>query len=223
MARTAGSNGERTAAAIRRAGLRLIHRHGFEAVSLRALAAEVGLQPASLYNHIRTKQDLLFTLIRQHMEALLAQTDTALAACARGPTGRLRAFIAHHVLYHLERKADVFVANFELRALEPQNYAAIVALRRAYEARLIALLDAGVAAGELRIADTHVAAYTILAMLTGACTWYKPQGRLSKAAIVDLHIDMVLHGCSRAVREPRRSCSAARPAAAHPARRRRSG
>jgi len=200
MARIAGSNGPRTAAAIRRAGLRLICRHGFEAMSLRELAAEVGIQAASLYNHIRTKQDLLFELIHEHMTALLAQADAALAAAGPGGIGRLRAFIAHHLLYHLEKKQEVFVANFELRALEPQNYARIVAMRRAYEERLITVLDEGVAAGELELPDTRVAAYAILAMLTGACTWYKPAGRLTKAEVVRLHTDMVLHGCGRPAR-----------------------
>ena len=195
MGRIAESKGQRTAAAIRRAGLRLIYRRGFEAMSLRELAAEVGIQAASLYNHIRTKQDLLFDLVREHMEALLTQTDAALDKAPAGAAERLRAFIAHHVLYHLEKKQEVFIANFELRALEPQHYATIVTMRRAYEGKLIALLDVGVAAGEFEIRDTRITAYAILAMLTGACTWYKPEGRLTKAEVVELHTDMVLHGC----------------------------
>ena len=205
MGRTAGSNGQRTAAAIRRAGLRLIYRRGFEAMSLRDLAAEVGIQAASLYHHIRTKQDLLFDLIREHMENLLSQTDAALEKAPAGSTERLRAFIAHHVLYHLEKKQEVFVANFELRALEPQHHATIVTMRRAYEGKLISLLDVGVAAGEFEIRDTRITAYAILAMLTGACTWYKPEGRLTKAEVVELHTDMVLHGC----------VGSSRPAAEH--------
>ncbi len=195
MTRTVGSHGPTTAAAIRKAGLRMIFESGFQAMSLRRLAAEVGLRPASLYNHIETKQDLLFGLIYDHMHALLAQTDQALAAAAPNPLSRLRAFIAHHLLYHMERKQEVFVANFELRALEPQNYRTIVTLRRLYERRLIAVLEEGVAAGVLVVADVRVAAYAILAMLTGACTWYQPNGRLSKAAVVTLHTDLVLQGC----------------------------
>ena len=195
MARIAGSNGPRTAAAIRSAGLRLIYRHGFEAMTLRGLAAEVGVQPASLYNHIRTKQELLFELIREHMETLLAQTDMALDKAPAGIMERLRAFIAHHILYHLKRKQEVFVANFELRALEPRNYAEIVAMRRTYEGKLIGLLDTGVTSGEFEIRDTRITAYAILAMLTGACTWYKPEGRLTEAEVVELHTGMVLHGC----------------------------
>jgi len=195
ISRTTGSSGPRTAAAIRRAGLRLIYRRGFEAMSLRELAAEVGIQPASLYNHILTKQDLLFDLIREHMESLLAQVETALAEAGTDPTERLRAFVAHHIVYHLARKQEVFLANFELRALDPPNHATIVAKRRVYEGKLIALLDSGVSQGEFDVHDTRITAYAILAMLTGACTWYKPEGRLTKVKIVELHTDMVLFGC----------------------------
>jgi AcrR family transcriptional regulator len=195
MTRSTGSHGPTTAAAIRKVGLRLIAEHGFEAMSLRQLAAAVGLKPASLYNHFRSKQDLLFGLVHAHMRTLLDETDQALAAAEASPVERLSAFVAHHLLYHMEKKREVFVANFELRALEPQNYRAIVAMRRSYEMRLIALLDAGVAAGAFAPADTRVTAYAILAMLTGACTWYRPDGRLSKAEVVTLHTDLVLHGC----------------------------
>lgn len=196
MTRTAGSHGPTTLAAIRQAGLRLITEHGFEAMSLRQLAAEVGLQSASLYNHIRTKQDLLFQLIHEHLTALLAQTDAALAEVAgRPPRARLERFVLHHLTYHMEKKREVFVANFELRGLNPENYKVIVALRRQYEAKLIAILDEGAAAGVFDLIDTHVAAYAILAMLTGACTWYRPDGRLSTADVVTLHTRMLLHGC----------------------------
>ena len=194
MARISGSNGARTAVAIRRAALHLIHRHGFAAMTLRDLAAEVGIRPGSLYNHIATKQGLLFELMHDHLTALLAEMDAALAEARPDPADRLRAFAVQHVIYHLERRQEVYVANFELRALDPPNHARIVALRRAYEARLIALLDDGTATGAFSIADTRISAYAMLAMLTGVCTWYRPDGRLDKAALVALHADLVLDG-----------------------------
>ncbi|HVI88792.1 MAG TPA: TetR/AcrR family transcriptional regulator, partial [Dongiaceae bacterium] len=128
MARKAGSSGAKTHEAIRAAGLELIHRHGYEGMSLRQLAAEVGLQQGSLYNHISTKQDLLMELLRRHMLDLLAALDQALAGIDE-PLARLRAFIAFHLHYHMTRQAEVFVINFELRSLEPENYAEIIALR----------------------------------------------------------------------------------------------
>jgi AcrR family transcriptional regulator len=213
MTRVAGSHGPTTAAAIRRVGLRLIHEHGFEAMSLRQLATEVGLQPASLYNHFSTKQDLLFNLIHDHMQTLLAQTDAALRAVV-GPVDRLRAFIANHLLYHTEKQHEVFAANFELRSLEAKNRRVIVGLRRDYEARLITLLDDGVAAGRLHLPDTHIAAYAILAMLTGACTWYKPEGRLAKSEVVAMHTDLVLHGAMGDHRPQRSTTASSRRAMA---------
>lgn len=197
MARTTGSSGARTAAAIRRAALGLIHRQGYAAMNLRDLAAEVGITPGALYNHIETKQGLLYGIMREHMEALIAATDAALAAADPAPLARLEAFVAHHLLYHVERPQEVFIANFELRALEPVNRARIVALRRAYESRLIGLLERGAAEGALDVPEPRIAAYAVLAMLTGVCTWYRPGGRLSKDTLVALHTRLVLDGIRR--------------------------
>lgn len=195
MARTSGSNGERTAALIREAGVRLIHRHGFEAMSLRQLAAEVGLQPGSLYNHFENKQALLFEIVRTHMEELLARLGEALAG-RTDPVERLKAFAAFHLAYHMTRQRLVYIANSELRSLDPDNRAAVVALRGRYEDTVVAILADGVAAGVFRIADVRVAAYAIIAMLTGVCDWYRPDGRLGQDEITRLYVDLALKGVS---------------------------
>lgn len=193
MARTIGSYGPKTMEAIRKAGLRLIFERGYEAMSLRQLAAEVGIQAGSLYNHISTKQELLFDLIQDHMGELLRQLDRALEG-KQEPQQRLRAFVAFHVTYHMTRKREVFIANSELRSLEPKNYEAIVALRGAYEKRLADILADGVAKGVFEVADVQVATFAIIALLTGLCTWYRPGGRLTRDAIVDAHEKLVLSG-----------------------------
>ncbi len=92
MARTTGSDGERTEAAIREAALKLIARHGYDAVSMRQLGEEVGVQAAALYRYFPTKEDLLFTLMREHMEGLIASWETA-RPLARDPLGGLSAFV----------------------------------------------------------------------------------------------------------------------------------
>ena len=195
MARTIGSHGPKTMEAIRKAGLKLIYEHGFEAMSLRQLAAEVGIQVGSLYNHISTKQDLLFELIRVHMDELFSQFDTAMAEVdGKGPEERLRAFVAFHVTYHIVRKREVFIGASELRSLEPNHYEEIVALRRLYERQLIAILDQGEAAGLFHCGDSRVAAYGILAMLTGVCTWFRPHGRLTKEQVISIYSQQVLGG-----------------------------
>ncbi|WP_257164570.1 TetR/AcrR family transcriptional regulator [Bradyrhizobium sp. SRS-191] len=193
MARTIGSHGPTTMEAIRKAGLRLIFEHGYEAMSLRQLAAEVGIQPGSLYNHISTKQELLSQLIQDHINHLLSELELALRD-KRGAVERLRAFVAFHVSYHMTRKREVFIANSELRSLEPRNYEAVVALRGAYERRLADILTDGVAEGVFDVDDIQVATFAIIALLTGLCSWYRPGGRLTKDAIIAAHEKLVLSG-----------------------------
>jgi len=193
MARKAGSKGTRTAEAIRKAGLKLIYEHGYEGTSLRDLAQAVGLQPGSLYNHIATKQTLLFDLVSEHMRALTASLDEALAD-VEGPLARLDAFVTFHLRYHLTRKMEVFVNNSELRSLEPSNRAAITAMRRAYEQRLYAILAEGKAQGLLAVPDVAIATFGILSLLTGVVGWYRPEGRLGVEQIVAIHRSLVLDG-----------------------------
>lgn len=187
MARTVGSSGPKTLAAIRQAGLDLIHRHGYEAMSLRRLAAEVGLREGSLYNHIASKQELLFSLVDDHMDQLLAALTQALAGI-EGAETRLKTFITFHLRYHMQRPAEVFVINSELRSLDEAGLAIIVGKRDAYEAVLIGILD------QIAHTDSRVAAKAIIAMLTGVCTWYQPGGRLSIEEIIPLYVGLVMNG-----------------------------
>jgi AcrR family transcriptional regulator len=216
MARTIGSYGPKTLEAIRKAGLRLIFEHGYEAMSLRQLAAEVGIQAGSLYNHISTKQELLFDLIQDHINELLRQLDRAMEG-KQDPDEKLRAFVAFHVTYHMTRKREVFIANSELRSLEPKNYDAIVALRGAYEQRLATILAEGVEQGVFEVGDIQVATFAIIALLTGLCTWYRPGGRLTREAIIAAHEKLVLSGVSplASPQQARGKRRPARPVAAH--------
>ncbi|MCC8979142.1 TetR/AcrR family transcriptional regulator [Bradyrhizobium acaciae] len=193
MARTIGSHGPTTLEAIRKAGVRLIFERGYEAMSLRQLAAEVGIQAGSLYNHISTKQDLLFDLVQDHINDLLRELDLALEGKA-DPVEKLRAFVAFHVSYHMTRKREVFIANSELRSLEAKNYDAVVALRGAYERRLAEILTEGVTEGVFEVVDIQVATFAIISLLTGLCTWYRPGGRLTRDAIIAAHEKLVLSG-----------------------------
>ncbi|SEB90052.1 TetR/AcrR family transcriptional regulator [Bradyrhizobium erythrophlei] len=193
MARTIGSHGPTTLEAIRKAGVRLIFERGYEAMSLRQLAAEVGIQAGSLYNHISTKQDLLFDLVQEHINDLLRELDLALEGKA-DPVEKLRAFVAFHVSYHMTRKREVFIANSELRSLDAKNYDVVVALRGAYEQRLAQILTDGVSDGVFEVGDIQVATFAIIALLTGLCTWYRPGGRLTRDAIIAAHEKLVLSG-----------------------------
>ena len=191
MSRKVGSIGIETAQQIRNAGVRLIYERGFEAMSLRQLAAAVGLQPGSLYNHIPNKQALLFGIMRDYMDDLISAVDTAIDPAA-DPVTRLKQFVGFHLRHHIARKADLRIVNLELRSLDPDHLNQVVAMRDNYEARLFAILSDGAKAGVFRFADLRVTLFAILAMLTGVAAWWRADGRLSVDEIVVSHEALVL-------------------------------
>jgi len=189
MARKKNSSGEVTGPRVRNAALRLFARFGYGAVTMRQIAAEVGMQAGALYRYTPDKQALLADLMQTHLAELLAAHD-ALAPCA-DPLAALEQFTRFHIRFHAARTDAVFIAYMELRALEPANFTQIEAMRRDYEARLNLILQRGTDAGQMHLADPKLATFALIAMLTGVNTWYREGGRLSLRDVEDMYCDMV--------------------------------
>lgn len=193
MARIAGKDTVQTIADMKQAATRLIAKHGFEGMNLRMLADEIGVKAGSFYNHIDNKQSLLHELLIDTMQELLAGLDTALAP-ATDPLDALKRFVAFHIEFHAVRRDAVFIGNAELRSLNPEQLAEVVGMRDAYENRLRQILRQGEAAGLFKPGDVKVASYALIAMLSGVCNWYSPEGRKTVAQLVRQYTAMAL-GC----------------------------
>ena len=68
MARTLGSYAKLTKPKISKIALNLFAERGYAAVSMRQIAAKVGLQVGALYNYFPDKQTILSELLIDHME-----------------------------------------------------------------------------------------------------------------------------------------------------------
>jgi AcrR family transcriptional regulator len=195
MSRTAGSDGARTEELIRKAAIALIAKHGFEAMTLRQLAEQVGIQPGSIYRYFPSKGKLLAQLQIEHLEFLLGHWAEEVKHLERSVLVRLQAFVDFHIRYHTLRRQEVFVANMELRSLEPEDYKLVVALRRRYERILQNILHEGVAQHLFKISarsqDILVTSFALLAMLTGVGTWFNESGRMAKQDLINLYTQMV--------------------------------
>ncbi|WP_333829709.1 TetR/AcrR family transcriptional regulator [Pararhodobacter sp.] len=197
MARKSGSRAEITGPRLRDAALLLFARHGYAAVSMRQIAAEIGVQAGALYLYIDDKQSLLFDLMHSHMQELFQAWQDSLSSVDQGGAGantamaRLEHFARFHIRFHAARQDAVFIAYMELRNLTPENFARIEALRRRYETELESILRAGQAEGSMALPDTKLAALAIIAMLNGVNTWFREGGRLSRDMVEDIHIDMI--------------------------------
>lgn len=191
MARTTGSDGEKTEAALREAAVNLIARYGYEAVSMRQLAAEVGVQAAALYRYFPTKEDLLFTLMREHMEGLIAAWEDTRPVIA-APAARLAAFVGNHIRFHVARRHSTHVSNMELRSLSRENLTHILKLRTSYEKELRQILRDGAETGAFLVDDTGLTAMAIIQMVTGVIVWFRPDERLSVDEVTETYLAMVM-------------------------------
>lgn len=189
MARKAGSHADITGPAIRAAALRLFARSGYAAVSMRQIAAEVGVGAGALYLYTPDKQTLLFDLMHDHMTDLLAAWEAV--DKGEAPQEHLQAFVSFHIDFHIDRPDAVFLAYMELRNLSAENFATIEALRRTYEDQLQGILSEGQASGDFRVEDARVTTMALIAMLAGIHVWYRDGGRLSRDRIQTIYRELV--------------------------------
>lgn len=190
MGRPAGVVGADTLRAIRKAAVARIYEHGFEAMNLRELAADVGLRVGSLYNHVPQKQALLGSLLEGIMQELLQDLELHMAGLT-DPQERLMRFVRFHIEWHTARRQEVFIGNMELRSLTPEQYERVRDMRASYEAQLRQILNDGKKAGLWAPDDVRVSTLALMGMLTGISTWYREDGRLSQQRLVRLYQRMV--------------------------------
>lgn len=190
MARIAGSDGKATSGEIRKVSLSLFAQYGYSAVSMRQIAKQVGVQASAIYQYYENKQQILVSLLQNHMDGLLKAC--AIAVDGQDPVKRLEQFARFHIRYNIDRQDEVFLAYMELRSLEDEGFQVIAELRSQYEKILKTILEDGAKTGAMRIDDPHVSAMAILSMLTGVNTWYRSGGRLSQKKIENMYVSMVL-------------------------------
>lgn len=193
MARIAGSSGTKTKKAIREAAIKRIYKYGFEAMKLRDLAADVGITAGSLYNYITQKEDFLFQLMTEIMDAVRADVAVEMDGVT-DPAERLRRYIAFHLNWHISRRMEVSIGTMELRSLSPEHYDIIVGYREEYQGVLTDILQDGQDAELWNVADVKIATYATIAMLTGIANWYRADGPYTHEELIQQHIDLIMQG-----------------------------
>jgi len=166
---------------LRREAARLFAERGYHGTSIGDLAEALGVQKATLYAHIESKQDLLYETMREGADAFHAALD---AVPENIPAvEKIRSALRGHLRVVAEQLdvATVFVQ--EWRYLEGGRREEIVAERRRYEERIRALFREGRELGELRTdLDDSTAALLTLSATNWAYTWLQPGRDTDKLA-----------------------------------------
>jgi AcrR family transcriptional regulator len=158
---------------------------------MRAIASRARVQPAAIYHHYPSKEEILVGLQDDFMERLTEQVVAAVERHER-PALRLAAAVREHVVFHGLHTRAAFVTDSEIRALTEERRAALIAKRDAYQRMFSGMIRDGIRDGSLRTSDVHVATYAILLQCTGVALWFDPSGPLALDEVAELHVELVL-------------------------------
>jgi AcrR family transcriptional regulator len=131
---------------IAQAAARVFRAKGFHSATIRDVAVEAGLSQGSLYNYVRTKDDILY-LVHQDMTAAYARDVEAAIDGLTEPRARLRAAIAAIVHSMRERHGDIALIYQETHALGGESRRAVLAQTQLFIQRFGQLLEEAREAG----------------------------------------------------------------------------
>lgn len=158
----------------------LFRRQGFRAASMRELAEKLGVEAASLYNHIDSKNELLQTICLKTGMAFIDMQQSLLYAKGSSDI-RLENIIRAHIRFMISAYDEVYVANHEWKHLPEPALGEFLSLRRRYEQQLAQLIESGIQAGVLQPVQPQVAVLTILSALRGIEFWHRNNKNISRS------------------------------------------
>jgi len=175
---------------------RLFREKGYLATSVRDIGKAVGVQGASLYHHVGSKEEILWTIASRAADEFFAALRPVMAMEAPTPLKLRKAIIAHVsvITRHLDASGVYFN---EWRHLKKKQRDRFARRRDEYEALFRALLDQGIREGIFAPVDERFAARLVLSALNWTHQWYRPDGPMTPEEIGSTLADMMLNGLYR--------------------------
>ncbi|HWB31640.1 MAG TPA: TetR family transcriptional regulator [Acidobacteriaceae bacterium] len=173
----------------------LFARKGYFATSIREIADAMGIQKASLYYYISSKEDLIYQISKSAMEHLSANVQAALAQVS-GPEERFYAFVLTHVVSLLQHQNWHAAANEELtHSFTAARKREIIAMRDAYEKMARGIIADAQSAGVLRSdISPKFLGLILFGMITNIYPWYQPGIDIPPADLAFTLADVYLSG-----------------------------
>lgn len=172
---------------------RFFREKGYHNTSMQNLADGLGVQKASLYYYIESKEELLYQLLERAALLLETRIDEIYAANL-APAEKLRQALENHTVTIMENLDLVYVYLQEYRNLPPQRLEMVLAARKRYEQVLVRILEDGIASGDFRPMNAKMAMLGLLGMLNWTHQWFSPDGELSPREIATYLVDLALQG-----------------------------
>ncbi len=167
----------------------MFREKGFSATSMRDLAETVGIEAASLYNHIQSKSEILQEIVFRaandcniHLESLENNCDSHIY--------KIESVIRFHVQMMLTRFEDYHVMTHEWMHLSEPYLTNFTTQRRIYVQRLEAIVEESIRNKEIKPIIPYVVVLTILSAVRGLEFWHRSHKKITPE---ELEENMVIH------------------------------
>ncbi len=155
----------------------LFREKGFSATSMRDLAEKVGVEAASLYNHISSKAELLqeicfsvATEFMSHIDQIEVTPATSLE--------KIENILRFHIRQMINQYEKVFVSDREWRHLNDPYLSNYQNQRRLYRQRFAAVIEDGIRKNEIKPIDAPTAVLIILHAVSGIESWHRSKRKI---------------------------------------------
>lgn len=169
---------------------------GFAATTMRDIATGLGMEAASLYSHIKGKDELLdticFGMAEKFLEGIREVNDIYFNA-----SEKLRMAVRNHVRIACHSTAGGKVFMDEWRNLPEPRLTEFKWMRNEYEEGFRDILKTGETEGLFNEVDEKFAVLTILGAINWVSEWYRPDGAMKPDQIADRLSSFVLTGLEK--------------------------
>jgi len=170
----------------------LFRKNGFNATSMRDLAENVGVEAASLYNHINSKAELLQEIcfriankFTEHMDEVIASDQTAIA--------KIEAILRFHIRQMIHNYEEVYVSDREWKHLTDPYLSNFKNQRRTHRQRIASIIEEGIKKEEIKKIDAPTAVLILLHAVSGIESWHRSRQKIS-GELLEQNMILILVG-----------------------------
>ena len=150
----------------------MFREKGFAATSMRDLAETVGIEAASLYNHIRSKNEMLESICFDVANRYTMFMDE-LESSNQNTIKKIDTLLRFHIKQMIDYSEEVIVCDREWKHLEEPYLSNFHNQRRTYRKRFASVIEDGIKNGDIKKIDAPTAVIIMLHAVNGIESWHR--------------------------------------------------
>lgn len=172
---------------------RLFREKGYSATSMRDLAEHVGVEAASLYNHISSKAEILQEICFKSANNFTTHISEV-EASKKSSLEKLESILRFHIRQMVTNYEEVYVTDREWKHLTDPYLSNIQSQRRTYRQRIAAIIEEGIRQGEIKPIDAPTAVLIMLHAVSGIESWHRSVKRISDEMLEENMVTILVEG-----------------------------